>query len=103
MPRGRRRSVQIEIRTIRRSLSSIVKALASLAPLLTAVSAQPEGTRRGRKLRLSPARRAALKLQGQYMGYVRGLKATQKAQVRKLKEARGIKAAIRVAKNLAGA
>jgi len=103
LPRGRRRSVQTEIRTIRRSLSSIVKALAGLAPLLTAASAQPQGARRGRKLRLSPARRAALKLQGQYMGYVRGLKATQKAQVRKLKEAKGIQAAIRLAKNLANA
>jgi hypothetical protein len=84
-------------------LSSIVKALGSLGPLLATAGAQPEGARRGRKLRLSPARRAALKLQGQYMGYVRGLKATQKAQVRKLKAAKGIQAAIRMAKNLANA
>jgi hypothetical protein len=53
------------------------------------------------KLNLSPKRRAQLKVQGQYMGYLRGLKPKQKAEVRKIRERKGVEMAIRKANELA--
>jgi len=47
-----------------------------------------------RKLRLSPKRRAQLKLQGQYMAYLRALKPKQKAEVKRLREMKGMQAAL---------
>ncbi len=49
----------------------------------------------------SPQRLAALKLQGQYMGYIRNLGPRQKARVKTVRVAKGIDAAIRLAKQLA--
>src|SRR5262245_40829825 len=98
----RRTSVGREIRIIRSALSSLIAALDRLGPVLVAsgagagVSVAPR-----RKLRLSSARRAALKVQGQYMGYLRGLKPPQKARVKKLREAKGVHAAIAEARKLA--
>jgi len=99
--RRRRRSVSKDILAIRRSLATIARALGRLAPALAAVtgrSGNPSG--RGRKLRLSPARRVALKLQGQYMGHLRKLKPRQKARVKALRAAKGPRAAIRLAMKL---
>lgn len=80
-------------------------ALDRLGPALMAASAAGagEGTRVRRRLRLSPARRAALKVQGQYMGYLRGLNQRQKAQVKKLRTTGGVKEAIRLARELSKA
>jgi hypothetical protein len=83
-------------------LGSIGRALARLAPALEVASrgsGNPAG--RSRKLRLSSARRAALKLQGQYMGYLRNLKPRQKARVRALRAQKGVEAAISFARKLA--
>src|SRR4030095_15112028 len=77
LPRPRRMSVRRELQSIRRSLDSIIRALVRLAPALEAAAtaaARSAPARTGRKLRLSPARRASLKRQGQYMGYLRNLK-----------------------------
>jgi len=52
-------------------------------------------------LRLSAERRAALKLQGQYMGYLRGLKPRQKARVKAVRAVKGVKPAIAFARRLA--
>jgi len=41
-------------------------------------------------------------LQGRYMGYVRQLKPRQKAQVRRIRVAKGVRAAIVRARGLAG-
>jgi hypothetical protein len=60
--------------------------------------ANPEKPRRHR---LSAKARASLKLHGKYIGHLRHLKPRQKAQVRKLKEAKGVRAAIARAKELA--
>jgi hypothetical protein len=57
--------------------------------------------RRGRKLKLPPARRSSLKLQGHYIGYLRNLKPRQKAQVKAVRSARGLPAAISIARSLA--
>jgi hypothetical protein len=49
---------------------------------------------------LSPERRAELKLQGSYIGHVRKLNLKQRAEVKRLREAKGVRAAIRLAKAL---
>lgn len=105
MPNPRRRSLTRQIGAIRRSLLSIEKALGGLSPLLIAApgAGRKGSTRRGPKLNLSPARRAALKLQGRYMGYVRGLKPRQKAKVKAVRASKGFLAAIRLVKRLAKA
>ena len=89
---------------VRRSLRTLDRSLRRLVPLLTAAmqnGARPEKPRR----RAHPSRkaRASLVLQGRYMGYMRQLKPKQKTQVRKLKEAKGVRAAIARAKVLAQA
>lgn len=103
MAQARRRSITTELRTIRRHIAAIDQALARLAPRLRALGSAraDEGTRPVRRLKLSPARRAALKLQGQYMGYVRGLRPRQKTQVKAERAAKGLRAAINLAKTLA--
>lgn len=53
-----------------------------------------------RRLKMSPKVRALRRLQGKYMGYVRRLKATEKARVRTVREKRGIEAAIKLASSL---
>lgn len=96
-----------ELRIITASLQSIQAALGRLAPALDArrrsaggeIPAQPLSSKR--KLKLSPARRAALKLQGQYMGYMRGLKPAQKKRVKALAASKGVAAAVVVARRLA--
>jgi hypothetical protein len=52
---------------------------------------------------LSAKARASLVLQGRYMGYMRQLKPRQKEQVRKAREANGVRVAIAKAKALARA
>ena len=56
-----------------------------------------------RRSRLSAKARASLKLRGRYMGLMKNLKRAQKAQVRKIKEATGFRAAIAKARKLARA
>lgn len=53
-----------------------------------------------RRPRLSAKARASLVLQGRYMGFMRQLKPKQKAQVRKVRVAKGVRAAIARAKVL---
>ena len=102
--RGRGQSVVAgEIRVLRRTLRSLDRSLRRLAPLLPAErtgDGRPEGDGRSRP-RLSARARASLVLQGRYMGYVRQLKPRQKAQVRKIREAKGVRAAVSQAKRLA--
>jgi hypothetical protein len=74
-----------------------------LAPALEAATGSAPGERPAptrRKPTLSPARRRALKFQGQYMSEVRELGPRQKAQVKALRAAKGVEAAIRYAKKL---
>jgi len=78
-------------------------ALARLVPLLEQARTSGAPVRAPRKLRLSPQRRAALKLQGQYMGYIRGLKPRQKARVKAFAARKGVRAAVDLARRLAKA
>ena len=100
-------SVGREVRLIMESLQSIRVSLGRLVPLLGVDSRQlrpvPAPPAPARRLKLSPARRAALKLQGQYMGYMRGLKPRQKARVKALAAAKGVGTAVALARQLARA
>ena len=63
-------------------------------------SASASGPIRRRKM--SPKVRALRRLQGKYMGFVRGLKPAEKARVRAVREKQGMGAAIQLASSLAG-
>lgn len=103
MARGRV-AVGRDILAIQRSLASIARALAWLKPVLESAARDPTSRDRlARKLRLSPARRASLKLQDQDIGYMRSLKPRQKARVKALRAAKGVRAAINLARRVARA
>lgn len=102
MPRPRR-SIASEIRAIGDALSTVGRSLQRLAPFLVGASQSTRPATRGRTLKLSPQRRAALRLQGQYMGFMRKLRPRQKARVKALKARKGFRPAIALAKKLGGA
>ena len=93
------------MRTIRRSLGSIARALAHLAPILEATARGPAaaGGPKRRRTKLTPARLASLKLQGQYMGFVRNLSPKDKNRAKEVRSTRGVRAAISFARRLARA
>jgi hypothetical protein len=64
------------------------RASKQIAPKPVAAKAEP------RKLTITPARKAALKIQGQYIGLVRTLPAAVKAKMKKLAAAKGMAAAV---------
>ena len=82
------------------ALQQLQRSFDRLAPLLATAGSSNEKRPR-RKLTITPARRAALKLQGRYLGYMRQLKPAQKAKVKKIRATKGIRAAIAAAKRLA--
>ena len=93
-----------EIMIVRRSLSALDRALARLATHAMRADRSPVGSERPkRRISLSPARRKALQLHGQYLGYVRQLKPRAKAQVKALRAKKGIRVAIAKARRLAAA
>ena len=94
-----------QIRTIRRSLAAIDRALAQIAEKMRKAASQPaRGAKPQRRtMKITAKRRAALRLQGRYMGYMRQLSAKKKAQVKAVKEKRGVEAAIATAKRLSRA
>ena len=101
MPKPRQRSITLEIQTIRRSLASVVRSLGRLGGALDAAARTPRGQQPPRrKLRLTPKRMAALKLQGQYIGHMRMLPARQQARVKALRLKKGVRAAIRYAQSV---
>ena len=90
-----------EIRTLRERLASLEGAAAAAGPRRRGPgrprgSAKPAKTRR----RISPKVRALRRLQGKYMGLVRGLKTAEKARVRAVREKQGMGAAIALASSL---
>ncbi len=101
MPKPRQRSINSEIQSIRRSLAAVVRSLGRLGGALEAATRAPRGPEAPRrKLKLSPQRVAALKLQGQYIGHMRMLPARQQARVKALRVEKGVRAAIRYAQSL---
>ncbi len=106
MPRsGKKVSIRRELASARRSLRALEQSLARLAAQVSDISRNDSATLKGkpsRKLKLTPARLKALRLHGRYLGYVRQLKPRQRAQVKSIREKKGVKAAIKRARKLAG-
>lgn len=97
-----------EIRAMRRSLSSLDRSIRRLAPMLKAMATSngangANGVGRRRRPRLSAKQRAALKIQGRYMGFMRQLAPKQKAEVRRIREKSGVLVAVKRAERLARA
>jgi hypothetical protein len=89
---------------MRRSVSMLDRSIRRLAPILKAMASTNGGgpvAGRRRRPNLTPKQRAALKLQGRYMGFIRQLRPRQKAEVRKIRQLRGINAAVQRAEQLA--
>jgi hypothetical protein len=103
LPRLRHSRISSELVTLRQTLKAFDRTLRRLAPLLSAgVASNGASKEDGRsRPRLSPKARASLVLQGRYMGYMRQLKPRQKAQVRKIREVKGVRVAIAAARRLA--
>jgi len=102
----RRTALKKSLRAIEKAFADIEKNFAELirrarhAQRRTGRWAGVLGKPRSRP-KLTPKRRAQLKLQGAYMGFVRQLGPRQKARVKAVKEKKGFEAAIRVARGLA--
>ena len=97
-------TISRELRIIRKSFRQLASAFSRIAPALakqTIASISDNGTGR-RRPRLSAAQRAALKLQGRYMGTLRGLGPRQRSRVKKVRAAKGIRAAIAEARRMTG-
>jgi len=93
-----------ELRTIRTSFRQLSASFSRIAPALVKQSSLPtsaNGSGR-RKPHVSAKQRAALKLQGRYMGTLRGLKPRQRARVKKVRAAKGFRAAIAAARRMVG-
>jgi hypothetical protein len=93
--------------------ANLAELKATLAPLaliggtVVAEARKPASAQRGAKGAASVARgpvsakrRAAMRVQGQYMGAIRPLSAVQRAQVKKIRAEKGAEAAIALARKL---
>lgn len=89
--------VRLALRDIERQLGKLVARMRQLEQRKSA-----GGPRKRRSLNLSQSRRAALKLQGAYMGFMRQLGPRQKTRVKAQRTDKGLPAAIALAKRLAG-
>jgi hypothetical protein len=92
-----------ELAAARRALRALEKSLTRLGArmdhfILGGVAAEREPRRR---MKLTPARLKALRLHGQYLGYMRQLKPGAKAEVKALREKKGVEAAVAKARRLA--
>ena len=100
MPKNRRNRIAEQLRAVRRSLAALDRTLRRLAASTQEVEQKGPGEPSLRKLTLSPARRAALKLQGQDMGYLRNLKPKQRARVKAARATKAVEVAIGVARRM---
>lgn len=96
-----------EIRSIRTSFAKLSRSFGRIAPVLASLPTTAElavAAARGKKVRrrprLSHVQREALKLQGKYMGTMRGLSPNRRAVIKKVRAEKGIKAAIIVARRM---
>ena len=99
-------SLSREIHAIRNAIRLLSSAFAEVDVTLAGVTSAnwtgPVEVGRTRKKRtLTPARRNALKLQGKYIGTIRMLPAAKKAKVKKIRDTKGVRAAIAYARRLA--
>jgi DNA-binding transcriptional regulator YiaG len=96
------RSVPRRSAVVARLQRVVAQASNAPAPRPQASVADKAPQTKKRVLKLSPKRRAALKLQGQYMGYLRSLGPRHTTQVKKVKAASGYPAALKLAAKLRG-
>jgi len=96
----RQPSVGRELSRIATALREVEQCLGRLVPFLDS-GHRDKGPSGQRRRRLPAARRAALKLQGQYVGHMRHLRLRQKARVKALRESKGVRAAVALARRLA--
>jgi hypothetical protein len=89
-----------EFKALRIAMQSLDRTLQRLVSANGTAEVVSNGRAR-RKVRLSAKARASLVLQGRYMGFMRQLKPRQKVQVRKVKEAKGVRVAISMARRFA--
>lgn len=103
MPRKTGSRTEQRVSQMRLALRDIERHLGKLLARIRQLEQRKSsgGPRTRRSLKLSPRRRAALKLQGAYMGFMRQLGPRQKTRVKVLKAAQGFPAAIALAKRLA--
>jgi hypothetical protein len=94
-------SMRQQLLAARRFLALLDRSLVRLTAGLDGSGSPTTAQQRPTRRKMSPRARAALKLQGRYMGYMRQLKPRQKAEVRAVKEKKGVEAAIRRAQQLA--
>lgn len=104
MPRNTLK-VQTLTRRLSQTLGSLRRDLLALTLLVGAASAaavKQRGPARRRRLRhLTPADRARLKVQGEYLGLVRHLSAKDRTRVKAVRAKTGYGAAIKMARRLA--
>ena len=105
MPRPSRSPLEKQVRALHQTLRRLDTELRGLLPVIAkATAATIKGATvspRRRKPRISPERRRALQIHGQYLGHMRQLKPRQKARVKAAKARSGYRAAIALAKRLA--
>ena len=99
--------MKVSFSAAERAFAEIAATLARLSARISRAESQlarksSASAPKRRSLHINAERRAQLKLQGAYMGYMRQLGPRQKARVKAVKEKRGVEAAIKVAKGLAG-
>ena len=105
MPRPRGNPLEKQIRALHLTLRRLDSELRGLLPAIAKAAApamNSAGASPGRrKPKLSRERRRALQIHGQYLGRIRTLKPSLKSRVKKVKAAKGYRAAIALAKRLA--
>ena len=103
----RRSRLHKDLRAIGKAFKALARHFERIAPQLgehrdVVFSNSRPGKRPRKKPDLSPAQRRALKLQGKYMGTMRGLSAARRAKIKKIRAQKGIKAAIAAARKMSG-
>jgi hypothetical protein len=103
-----------ELLAISSSLETIIESLRRLVPLFSAPAGElargqdtgaprvPSATGQKRKLKVTPARRDALKVQGRYLGLLRGLKPRDRARVKAIAKSQGVSVAVALGQRLSG-
>ncbi len=93
---SRTNAMKRELRAIQVALLQLQRSFDRLVPAI----AQSGGLPPRRKAAMTRARLTALKLQGQYMGYMRNLKPQEKSKIKRIRATKGIHAAIAAARKL---
>ncbi len=93
-----------ELRTIKSSFTQLARAFERIAPLVMPAAGTPNPAlmqiQTRRRPRLTAQRKAALKLQGRYMGMMRGMRPAGRARLKKIRADKGIEAAIAAAERM---